>query len=234
MIDLFCLDEKSEKRRNWTEDETNTFIQVWSDYYPRLTRGGSRHTAIYASMAIELDNMLKTRSLTGAEVKMKIGNLTTEYRKKKKEQGRTGASPCTWPYFDSIDKLLGKIIFLKRCLNLSNTYLICVLFTILGERPYMDDTLLSDSMKLEQEAPENNDLLSIPDLNATQVSKQATDEIQLVTNSDDMCSTAEMDSNNVPNISNTNSVTNSIPSTETDSKEKKSSCSKKKRVSNPK
>jgi hypothetical protein len=111
LIDFFCLDEKSEKRRNWTEDETNTFIQIWSDYYARLTRGGSRHTAIYASMAIELNNMLKTRRLTGAEVKMKIGNLTTEYKKKKKEQGRTGASPCTWPYFDSIDKLLGKINF---------------------------------------------------------------------------------------------------------------------------
>ena len=108
---IFSLDGKSEKRRNWTENETNIFIQVWSDFYHRLTRGGSRHTPIYNAMAIELNNMLTNRSLTGGDVKMKIGNLTTEFRKQKKQQGCTGASPCAWPYFDSIDKLLGKIIF---------------------------------------------------------------------------------------------------------------------------
>jgi hypothetical protein len=62
-------------------------------------------------MAKELNNILVDRCLTGAEVKTKIGNLTTEYKRKKNDQGRTGASPSPWPYYDLIDKLLGKIIF---------------------------------------------------------------------------------------------------------------------------
>jgi hypothetical protein len=110
--DFFCLDLKLIKRRNWTEDDTFTFIHVWIDYYPRLTRGGSRHTPIYQSMANKLNEMLINRCLTGGDVKCKIGNLVTEYRRKKKDQGRTGASPSPWPYYDLIDKLLGEINFI--------------------------------------------------------------------------------------------------------------------------
>ncbi|CAF0950142.1 unnamed protein product [Rotaria sordida] len=83
--------------KNWSEEETKTFIAIWSDNYPRLMSGGSRNASIYQSMADELNKILQRRSLTGSEVKAKIGNLVTEYRKKKKELGRTGGSPPTWP-----------------------------------------------------------------------------------------------------------------------------------------
>lgn len=66
---------------------------------------------IYHSMAEQLNSLLSCRMLTGADVKSKIFNLVAEYRKKKKGQGSTGASPCTWRYFDQIDKLLGKNYF---------------------------------------------------------------------------------------------------------------------------
>jgi hypothetical protein len=59
-------------------------------------------------MAQQLNDMFSNRCLNGQEVKAKISNLVTEYRKRKKEQGRTGASPCSWRYFDPIDKLLGE------------------------------------------------------------------------------------------------------------------------------
>ena len=59
-------------------------------------------------MALVLNQLLSPRVFTGRDVRVKIGNLVTEYRRKKTEQGRTGASPCTWRYFDSIDKLLGE------------------------------------------------------------------------------------------------------------------------------
>lgn len=91
------------------EADTLSFIAVWTEYYPKLTSGGSRHTAIYNAMAEQLNEILSPRYLTGAEVKSKVGNLMTEYRRKKKAQGKTGASPCTWPYYDVIDKLLGKL-----------------------------------------------------------------------------------------------------------------------------
>ena len=84
-----------------------TFIEIWSDYYLRLTQGGSRHAPIYEAMAKDLNGILPVRSLTGPDIKSKIGNLATEFRRKKKGQGRTGASPSPWPYYEAIDRLLG-------------------------------------------------------------------------------------------------------------------------------
>ena len=68
-------------------------------------------------MAQQLNKLLPNRHLDGADVKAKIGNLTTEYRKRKKEQGKTGASPSTWPYYDAINRLIGTLSFVHAFLN---------------------------------------------------------------------------------------------------------------------
>lgn len=94
--------------KNWLEEETNTFISIWSDYYGKLMSAGSRNTCVYQSMAQQLNELLSPRIMTGGDVKAKISNLVAEYRRKKKEQGKTGASPSCWKHFDQIDKLLGK------------------------------------------------------------------------------------------------------------------------------
>lgn len=96
------------RQKNWTEDETIAFIGIWSDYYTKLLAGGTRNTPIYNEMAEKLNEMFLDRIINGTEVKAKIGNLVAEYRKKKKEQGKTGASPCPWKYYDLIDKIIGK------------------------------------------------------------------------------------------------------------------------------
>jgi hypothetical protein len=75
---------------------------------------GKRNSPMYQEMAIDLTNLLENRFLIGVEVKNKITNLTKKYRNVKKEQGRTGASPPTWPFYNSIDKFMGKINILKR------------------------------------------------------------------------------------------------------------------------
>jgi hypothetical protein len=98
----------TKRGKNWSEDETTAFISIWSEHFDRLMSAGSRNTPIYHAMADEFNAMQATRVLSGGDVKCKIGNLLTEYRKKKKEQGKTGASPSPWPYFDMLDKLLGK------------------------------------------------------------------------------------------------------------------------------
>ncbi|CAF3550782.1 unnamed protein product [Rotaria socialis] len=120
------IEEPAKRCKNWSEEETNTFISVWSDYYSKLTTGGARNAPIYNTIAKQLNEMLPSRTLTGHEVKAKIGNLVGEYRRKKKEMGKTGASPPSWPFYNSIDKLI-------------------------GERPYNDDSLLSDSMIMQEE-----------------------------------------------------------------------------------
>ena len=63
-------------------------------------------------MAKEINAILLNRTLAGYDVKAKIGNLITEYRRRKKEQGKTGASPTSWPYdYELIDKLIGMFRF---------------------------------------------------------------------------------------------------------------------------
>ena len=128
--------------------------------------GGSRNTPIYNSMAEELNTLLPDKCLIGSDVKAKIGNLVTEYRRKRKQQGKTGASPCTWKYYDMVDKLLGKSV---SFLHPSHSCLT-------GERPYNDDSLLSDSMTIEQEqllADIEN--VVVPEMNFTQVAQEVTD-----------------------------------------------------------
>jgi hypothetical protein len=113
--------QMSKRNKNWSEDETTTFISVWSEHYAQLMAGGSRNTPIYHAMAQQLNQILSPRTMTATDVKSKIGNLVAEYRKKKKENGKTGASPPSWRYFEQIDKLLGEngiLIFSLSCLFL--------------------------------------------------------------------------------------------------------------------
>ncbi|CAF1487329.1 unnamed protein product [Rotaria sordida] len=184
--------EESVKRKSWTENETITFISVWTDYYPQLISGKSRHSPIYHSMANQLNQMLKDRSLTAADVKSKIGNMVTEYRRKKKELGTTGSSPSSWPYYDLIDKLL-------------------------GERPYNNESLLSDSIVTEEEQEEFLDDInnaSLPDLNATQISEQVDDSATLTINNDEPNNLVHGNATNSTNASNIVSISKpDVPAT---------------------
>ncbi|CAF1470836.1 unnamed protein product [Rotaria magnacalcarata] len=117
---------KNKRAKNWSDEEISTFISVWSDYYDRLTTGGSRNMPIYNSMAQELNQLLAPRIMNGSDIKSKIFNLVSEYRKRKKEQGKTGGSPSTWRHFNQVDKLI-------------------------GERPYNDDSLMSDTMTTQHD-----------------------------------------------------------------------------------
>lgn len=158
------------RAKNWTQEATITFIEVWTDYYVRLTQGGSRHTPIYESMAKDLNGMLPGRSLNGADIKSKVGNLVTEYRRKKKGQGKTGASPSSWPYYESIDRLLGKFDHFIQELDSSYS-------TIhLGERPYNDDSLLCDSIVTEEDqCSKEINRAAMAEGNMTQVAEEAID-----------------------------------------------------------
>ncbi|CAF2084705.1 unnamed protein product [Rotaria magnacalcarata] len=56
------------KRRNWTEPETMCFIEVWTEYYPKLISAGSRNSPIYQAMANQLNNMLTNRSVRAPDI----------------------------------------------------------------------------------------------------------------------------------------------------------------------
>ncbi|CAF1535528.1 unnamed protein product [Rotaria sordida] len=154
-----CTGQKKFKRsKNWSEEETAIFINIWSDHYTNLMTGGSRNSPIYQSMAQQLKQLLPTRVMTGADVKSKITNLVAEYRKKKKEQGKTGSSPSSWRYFDQIDKLL-------------------------GERPFNDESLMSDSISLQQEQLlQDIENTSVSDLHLNSFSEDTDDNISSIIN----------------------------------------------------
>ncbi|CAF0977948.1 unnamed protein product [Rotaria sordida] len=201
------LDSKTTKRcKNWSEKETITFIAVWSEYYLRLTTGGTRHAPIYDKMAKQLNEMSMNRCFTGHDVKKKIGNLVSEYRRKKKEQGKTGASPSPWPYYDLLDKLL-------------------------GERPYNDDSLLSDSMITEQEQLlDDLDNVSVPDYNLTQAAEQTNDFTSIV-NDDELIIDEREHSFTASSPSESNYISKSEISAKNNSEIKKCVPKRKKRAS---
>jgi hypothetical protein len=107
---FFLAPDVSKRSKNWSEEETNVLIGVWAEHYQTLTSSTTRNTPTYDKMAQELSGLLPTRSITGFDVNMKIKNLASEYRKRKREQGKTGASPCPWKYYDPVDKIIGKFI----------------------------------------------------------------------------------------------------------------------------
>ncbi|CAF2937791.1 unnamed protein product [Rotaria sp. Silwood2] len=129
-------------------------------------------------MANQLNEIFTNRNVSAADVKSKIGNLITEYRRRKKEQGTTGASPCSWRYFDLLDKLL-------------------------GERAYNDNSLLSDSMIIEQEKLlEDINNVEIPDMALTQVAEQADDSFSSQGNVEEINSPVPSNSNYLSSPSN--------------------------------
>ncbi|CAF1619195.1 unnamed protein product [Adineta ricciae] len=161
-------------------------------------------------MAAELNSIFNDQQLSGLDVKTEISNLSIEYKRKKKEQSGTGASPCSWPYFDSIDKLL-------------------------GERPYMDDSLLTDSIKIEEELVfQSSDTTSTPDIPSNQVSKQADDSVEEQQNPNDSVNSVLENSNDPSSTSTSSSIPNTSSSKETMSKRQKKDGPKKKRASDAK
>ncbi|CAF1599976.1 unnamed protein product [Rotaria sp. Silwood1] len=166
------------RSRNWAEQEAKTFITIWGEYYSKLMSGGSRNAPIYQAMTDDLNELLQGRSLTSTEVKSKIGNLVAEYRRRRKELGRTGGSPSTWPFYEMIDK-------------------------ILGERPYNDDTLLTDSMNTDEQTLQD---MPQPDLNSTQISVPVHDSVSSSADINKPQSSTNVNSNTPVESSNVSAV----------------------------
>ncbi|CAF4146149.1 unnamed protein product [Rotaria sp. Silwood2] len=199
--------KKLKRGKNWSEEETSIFINIWSDHYANLMAIGSRNAPIYQSMAQQLNQLLSPRLMTGADVKSKIANLVAEYRKRKKEQGKTGSSPSSWRYFDQIDKLL-------------------------GERPFNDESLTSDSIALQHEQLEEIENVSASEWNENFITEEADDSVS------NLIKEIEESGNNFENRSctsksspNSTSTTRNITISTPDVSNKKKCSSKKKKIS---
>ncbi|XP_073669746.1 myb/SANT-like DNA-binding domain-containing protein 1 isoform X2 [Paramisgurnus dabryanus] len=96
--------EKHRRARNWTDSEMKALVYIWEEYVTELKKA-KRNAKIYETMAKQL------YELTGEqrhreEIKMKITNMTFQFRKLK--YTANGGTP-DWPYYKSIERILSKV-----------------------------------------------------------------------------------------------------------------------------
>ncbi|XP_005998247.2 myb/SANT-like DNA-binding domain-containing protein 1 [Latimeria chalumnae] len=98
--------EKHRRARNWTDAEMRGLMHVWEEFVGELKKT-KRNAKIYEKMAkkfFELTGEHRHRE----EIKMKITNMTFQYRKLKCMNG-SGVASLDWPYYLAIDNILSKL-----------------------------------------------------------------------------------------------------------------------------
>ncbi|KAM9237198.1 myb/SANT-like DNA-binding domain-containing protein 1 [Trichechus inunguis] len=98
--------EKHRRARNWTDAEMRGLMLVWEQFFDELKQT-KRNAKVYEKMASRLFEMTGERRL-GEEIKIKITNMTFQYRKLKCMTDSESVPP-DWPYFLAIDRILAKV-----------------------------------------------------------------------------------------------------------------------------
>ncbi|XP_049742634.1 myb/SANT-like DNA-binding domain-containing protein 1 isoform X1 [Elephas maximus indicus] len=98
--------EKHRRARNWTDAEMRGLMLVWEECFEELKQT-KRNAKVYEKMASKLFQMTGERRL-GEEIKIKITNMTFQYRKLKCMTDSESVPP-DWPYFLAIDRILAKV-----------------------------------------------------------------------------------------------------------------------------
>ncbi|XP_008963754.2 myb/SANT-like DNA-binding domain-containing protein 1 isoform X2 [Pan paniscus] len=98
--------EKHRRARNWTDAEMRGLMLVWEEFFDELKQT-KRNAKVYEKMASKLFEMTGERRL-GEEIKIKITNMTFQYRKLKCMTDSESAPP-DWPYYLAIDGILAKV-----------------------------------------------------------------------------------------------------------------------------
>ncbi|XP_019898688.1 myb/SANT-like DNA-binding domain-containing protein 1 isoform X2 [Esox lucius] len=97
--------EKHRRARNWTDAEMKGLLYVWEQNVAELKKC-KRNAKIYEKMAqrfFELTGEQRHRE----EIKMKITNMSFQYRKMKCTANGSSGTP-DWPYYKAIEKILTK------------------------------------------------------------------------------------------------------------------------------
>ncbi|XP_055988987.1 myb/SANT-like DNA-binding domain-containing protein 1 isoform X1 [Sorex fumeus] len=98
--------EKHRRARNWTDAEMRGLMLVWEEFFEELKQT-KRNARVYEKMASKLLEMTGERRL-GEEIKIKITNMTFQYRKLKC-MADSESVPPDWPYYLAIDRILAKV-----------------------------------------------------------------------------------------------------------------------------
>ncbi|KAF7665049.1 hypothetical protein LDENG_00157070 [Lucifuga dentata] len=97
--------EKHRRAPNWTDGEMKALLYVWEEYHNEL-KVSKRNAKVYEKMS-ERFFQLTGEQRFKEEIKMKITNMSFQYRRLKATIGENGKTP-DWPYFNAIEKILSK------------------------------------------------------------------------------------------------------------------------------
>ncbi|KAM4611580.1 myb/SANT-like DNA-binding domain-containing protein 1 [Polymixia lowei] len=97
--------EKHRRARNWTDGEMKALLYVWDEHHSEL-KMSKRNAKVYEKMSqrfFELTGEQRHKE----EIKMKITNMSFQYRRLKCTTSESGETP-DWPYYKPIEKILTK------------------------------------------------------------------------------------------------------------------------------
>ncbi|XP_008320152.1 myb/SANT-like DNA-binding domain-containing protein 1 [Cynoglossus semilaevis] len=104
----YLLPVHSEKHRrapNWTDGEMKALLYVWEEHHNEL-KMSKRNAKVYEKMSQRFFQLTGEQRFK-EEIKMKITNMSFQYRRLKATAAESGEMP-DWPYFKPIDKILTK------------------------------------------------------------------------------------------------------------------------------
>ncbi|XP_069025946.1 myb/SANT-like DNA-binding domain-containing protein 1 [Embiotoca jacksoni] len=97
--------EKHRRAPNWTDGEMKALLYVWEEHHNEL-KTSKRNAKVYEKMSQRFFQLTGEQRFK-EEIKMKITNMSFQYRRLKSSVGEVGEMP-DWPYYKPIEKILSK------------------------------------------------------------------------------------------------------------------------------
>ncbi|XP_029943123.1 myb/SANT-like DNA-binding domain-containing protein 1 [Salarias fasciatus] len=95
--------EKHRRAPNWTDGEMKALLYVWEEHHNEL-KTSKRNAKVYEKMSQRFFQLTGEQRFK-EEIKMKITNMSFQYRRLKATVGDAGRVP-DWPYYKPIEKIL--------------------------------------------------------------------------------------------------------------------------------
>ncbi|KAJ0006586.1 hypothetical protein NQD34_013859 [Periophthalmus magnuspinnatus] len=107
--------EKHRRAPNWTDGEMKALLFVWEEFHHEL-KSSKRNAKVYEKMSQRFFQLTGEQRFK-EEIKMKITNMSFQYRRLKATQADNGDVP-DWPYYKTIEKILNNPVENGRINNM--------------------------------------------------------------------------------------------------------------------
>ncbi|XP_037532113.1 myb/SANT-like DNA-binding domain-containing protein 1 [Nematolebias whitei] len=97
--------EKHRRAPNWTDSEMKALLYVWEEHHNEL-KTSKRNAKVYEKMSQRFFQLTGEQRFK-EEIKMKITNMSFQFRRMKATAGESTEAP-DWPYYNAIEKILSK------------------------------------------------------------------------------------------------------------------------------